>query len=800
MQINKLLMHNFKQYRDVEISFIGGMTGFIGKNGAGKSTIFDAIFLALYGKFSSNKELCKNDMADDKENFSVTLEFEDKGKTYKVTRDFRGKSLAAKAELLENNTLVSTGVSEVNKSINRILKMDSKNFENSFFSKQKDVTSLLAQPVNERQALLRKMLGLSKLDKLESKLKDFISGIKYELRGKVDELLSSERIKQIESEITELSKEKKNFGKKLNDAKEVYNNIEEEYSRIKKHLIDLEKIKDRFDDLVKKNDVIEAKLKGLNENIDKNNYELKTLLEKQKHLDNIIDKKSQYTKLNKEVDHLLEQKSLFEKKNGIKKAVNALESQKNAKDNDLKIKLSNLKDFTGVEDKIKETNAALENEEKILEILDKLKQEIASNLDMITKTITEKKDRIKSIRHLGKESPCPECERPLHEQYDKLLAKYKNEIGDLDNKELSKKDDKQKVDKDIRAVKDKISEFRKQLKIAEKQLSDKDSLEERIDELNVEIGEIEKRLNEEKENLSLIGKIEFDSEILKQKQRERAGLKSVYDEILQLEVLVKKIPELKEEIIANESKKNEMISDIKENQKKLNALNFDRTNYDEMKSEREQKEEKLAESKDVIIKINREVDQLVNTILLRRKDLVKNEELKTKIEKMEQDKIIYEKLFAFIKDFKVKITSRELPAISAEASNLFSNITHGRYLNLRLSEDFNFMVTRDEKEVSLETLSGGEKDLASLCLRIAISKRISALAGRKNMGFLALDEVFGSQDEGRREELLNSLSEISKDFKQIFVISHNQDVQEAFSNKLIITKIGNYSSVSFSNN
>ena len=77
-------------------------------------------------------------------------------------------------------------------------------------------------------------------------------------------------------------------------------------------------------------------------------------------------------------------------------------------------------------------------------------------------------------------------------------------------------------------------------------------------------------------------------------------------------------------------------------------------------------------------------------------------------------------------------------------------------------------MSREDFEVDLETLSGGEKDLASLCLRFAISKRISKLVGRSNMGFLALDEVFGSLDEDRREELLKALHEISKEFKQIF--------------------------------
>ncbi len=102
-------------------------------------------------------------------------------------------------------------------------------------------------------------------------------------------------------------------------------------------------------------------------------------------------------------------------------------------------------------------------------------------------------------------------------------------------------------------------------------------------------------------------------------------------------------------------------------------------------------------------------------------------------------------------------------------------------------------VVRDSKKVLLSSLSGGEKDLAALCIRIALSKRISTLAGRSNMGFLALDEVFGSQDRERREELMLALNVISKEFRQIFVVSHNEDVQESFPSRVIITRKGGVS-------
>ena len=46
------------------------------------------------------------------------------------------------------------------------------------------------------------------------------------------------------------------------------------------------------------------------------------------------------------------------------------------------------------------------------------------------------------------------------------------------------------------------------------------------------------------------------------------------------------------------------------------------------------------------------------------------------------------------------------------------------------------------------------------------------------VNFIALDEIFGSQDEERKKKILEALSELSNQFKQILVITHVEDVKE----------------------
>lgn len=49
MLLNRLVMRNFKRFRNQEILFQDGITGIVGNNGTGKSSIVTAILFALYG-------------------------------------------------------------------------------------------------------------------------------------------------------------------------------------------------------------------------------------------------------------------------------------------------------------------------------------------------------------------------------------------------------------------------------------------------------------------------------------------------------------------------------------------------------------------------------------------------------------------------------------------------------------------------------------------------------------------------------------------------------------------------------
>jgi len=119
MLLNKLVLRNFKKYRRATIEFQDGLTGIVGSNGSGKSTIVDAIAWALYGNKASSikKDLIKNTHANDNEPVDVTLFIRQDDKDIKIFRNMSGKSLSPDATLYINSDIIASGTRDVDKKL-----------------------------------------------------------------------------------------------------------------------------------------------------------------------------------------------------------------------------------------------------------------------------------------------------------------------------------------------------------------------------------------------------------------------------------------------------------------------------------------------------------------------------------------------------------------------------------------------------------------------------------------------------------------------------------------------------------
>ena len=130
-------------------------------------------------------------------------------------------------------------------------------------------------------------------------------------------------------------------------------------------------------------------------------------------------------------------------------------------------------------------------------------------------------------------------------------------------------------------------------------------------------------------------------------------------------------------------------------------------------------------------------------------------------------------------EFFRSLTARARPMLEAEASGLVRELTDGRYESMEFDENYRVrLLDRFDDSYAIERFSGGEADVASLSARVALSRLVAARGGN-TLGFLVLDEVFGSLDAGRRNNVLLALERLKRSFGQIFIISHVGEVQES---------------------
>lgn len=125
--------------------------------------------------------------------------------------------------------------------------------------------------------------------------------------------------------------------------------------------------------------------------------------------------------------------------------------------------------------------------------------------------------------------------------------------------------------------------------------------------------------------------------------------------------------------------------------------------------------------------------------------------------------------------YRDHVASSAKPRLEREASRLLALVTRGRFASVEIGEDYSLRILDAGKAHPLDRFSGGEKDLANLCLRLALSKALAAQQGIE-AGFVILDEVFGSQDRERQQLVLNQLRELGTEFRQVFLISHVREV------------------------
>lgn len=170
-----------------------------GDTGAGKTTIFDAICYALYGRTSGSYRDTKNlrsEYAKDQTETFVDFYFLHQGKEYHVWRrpeyerkKLRGEGMtpvSEKAVFYSGTDTPIEGKTQVNDAIKELLHIDEKQFKQIAMIAQGEFWSLLNARTDDRTKILRTIFNTGGYNSIEYKLKDRMDAA-YKLRVRTED-------------------------------------------------------------------------------------------------------------------------------------------------------------------------------------------------------------------------------------------------------------------------------------------------------------------------------------------------------------------------------------------------------------------------------------------------------------------------------------------------------------------------------------------------------------------------------------------------------------------------------------
>jgi len=785
MRINYLELRNYRRFEHIRLELPDGVVGIVGSNGAGKSTLVESIAWALFGNqkdiVRAGKDSIRRNDAKAGESTVARLDFSYAGDEYIVTREMSGKALTIDASLTVNGKEVATGGSEVSELIERKLGMDYKSFFISVFAKQKDLAALSSMNPSERRAKILRMLGIDRLDwvleeagrrekskreKVDETRNVLIDGNgqpkRIGLKNRIEELqrggeAAAKEVARLKREREALKEQEDALDKRvaetnarLKTLREAGRRIESEKAQLASCKKDTERINKSIEEAEKAKEKA-GKLSDINSQLSEMKQRREKLASLKSAHENLRKMQSDLKEIDEEISSVGREVAKGEEESGRSGDVAAAKAEQKAQIESLEKEASGVRDNQAeLREKIRALKGSVESEEKHLGEMEKL----------------------------GPESVCPTCERPLGEHHAALKEKITSSIaktkGDIKEFEASHKDATSRMSELSQAI-DAAKRKEEALSKKEKRLL---QLERDIEAGKRNLKTLEARKSKLSDEIRKVSSEKYDEEELKSLTAELERLNGERDALVEAASLAKKMPELKEALTKSKA-------EAERHEAFILGAKYDPTECELLESASEELEVRRKslrgnsnEIYEAMLSMTKKSEGASAGIREAQKEFESLDVAEKKLNVLEEDLAYAVRLSELMKAFRNSLVARIIPTLSQAASGLLSQLTNGRYSSLTLDDSYNIFIEDGGVKHVLERFSGGESDLANLCLRLAISRVIAERSGTQGINLLVLDEIFGSQDASRKRNLMASFNALSNQFRQILLITHIEDIRD----------------------
>jgi exonuclease SbcC len=432
------------------------------------------------------------------------------------------------------------------------------------------------------------------------------------------------------------------------------------------------------------------------------------------------------------------------------------------------------------------------------------------------------KTRIETVA--AAEAVCPLCGQPLGEEHKTAL------LADLQAEGTERGDTYRANEARRKEFEDTIKTHRQEINEIETELGRLQALRERAGKLEARVEEAQSAANLIQTELSVQVMLE-SGEYAQELQAQRAAIQDEIDSLgydseahtaaretvavyaeydsrqRDLDMALTQIPEIEAALEHAETRRERWLKVLAEEQQEAAAAAA------EIEALREQVEEAIRREKEVrecrteerraLEQVTR-VQQALNAIEYARQ---RKGELEQRRAELSADKSIYEELrAAFGKNgIPAMIIEAAIPELEEEANALLTRMTEGR-MNVRLdtqrekktggvAETLDILISEDLGTRAYESYSGGEAFRVNFAIRVALSQLLARRAGAQ-LRTLFIDEGFGTQDEAGRQRLVEAINSVQDQFDLLLVITHIDELREAFPVQIVVSKTPDGSRVS----
>lgn len=852
----KLAMRNFMCYHDnvPPIYFDGIHVACIcGDNGNGKSALIDAMTWALWGQTRAKND---DDLIYSGQNeVEVEFDFAVGQDSYRIIRKHsrpkrRGRSGQT---ILEFQIATGDGFRSITdnslrltqRKIVDVLHMDYPTFINSAFLLQGHADEFTIKRPVERKEVLANILGFSFYDELEKQARDLARQQEIEKA-------------QLESVINGIGDElaqKSAYKAELELAQGELTRIERDITGHESRLASLRQKRDFLENrrwqltqlnesiAVTKRDMARWEEQARQHHTQIGEYE--KLIARRSVIEEGYSQLSSTRKLNEELNRKLGlMVRLNERKSRLEKAIAqaragllTAHAVAQSKIGELEKKSQRLPQLRSGRQQIELQRNRLAELEQALQEKRRNSQEIRAKINymesgkaQLEREIGEIDEKLNLLLSQG-DARCPLCETELGREELKLIeAKYADEKASksstlkLNVAELAlKKKGLELLDDEISRLEAKINQ-------------DKALIQSRAGVIDIEISEAEeagsklddevKRLAEIEQQLARNDFATGEQQALHVTETELAGLdyraaqheqaRHRLDELEQYENPKRRLEEAdrlisqeQEAVCRAEEAARELYGSLEVADKKRQELSGELDLLPQLVDELAQAE---TEHK-TLLQRQKEAQEIIGSVkgkLNRLSELeVKRGEKERLLAQALKEEVIFKELAqAFGKrGIQALLIETALPEIEVEANKLLGRMTDNRmHVKIEtqgetkkgdLIETLDIKISDELGTRNYEMFSGGEAFRINFAIRIALSKLLARRAGA-SLPTLIIDEGFGTQDTTGIEKVKEAINSIQDDFDKILVITHIEELKDAFPARINVIKTATGSTLSMS--